>query len=97
LRWAERSISDELVRETDSSITPVVRISSDRFICPWSSFAYQIVSYIVMFVYVAISLGKLSAVRSKILLGFTGACVVTRQICVSTDGLQVCWWCCARS
>lgn len=75
-RWAERSISDELLRESQTAILPVV------------------ISYLVMFVYVTLALGKLHPVRSKIMLGLSGVVVVICSIVIafglgSLCGIQV--------
>ncbi|KAJ5074465.1 npc intracellular cholesterol transporter 1 [Anaeramoeba ignava] len=64
-RWAQRSIEDEIGRESEGDI-PTVGIS-----------------YGLMFLYVAFSLGGLHLVRGKILVGFSGVLIVLFALAMS--------------
>lgn len=64
---AERSIEDEIARESDSEITTVV------------------ISYIVMFIYIALALGKFTSFKNallntKLLLGICGVFIVLGSV-----------------
>jgi Niemann-Pick C1 protein len=62
---AERSIQDELDRETTGDIATIA------------------ISYLAMFVYVALSLGQIHPIRSRVLLGFAGIIIVIMSVVIS--------------
>ncbi|KAJ6243895.1 npc intracellular cholesterol transporter 1 [Anaeramoeba flamelloides] len=64
-RWAQRSIEDEIGRESKTDIPTIA------------------ISYLCMFVYVAIALGGIHLVRGKILLGFSGVIMVLMSLVIA--------------
>ncbi|KAJ6248437.1 npc intracellular cholesterol transporter 1 [Anaeramoeba flamelloides] len=64
-RWAQRSIEDEIGRESKTDIPTIA------------------ISYVCMFVYVAIALGGIHLVRGKILLGFSGVILVLMSLVIA--------------